>query len=169
MSNDPNEQQQSFPPASPYLPPTPVAYAPPPAMYSPGPAQAMETPVRVLGICFLIIAALGFLGALFIGSLMPMITSQMQAQNPAQPMLPAAFGVILGVIIAVIGGVLPLLTGIGLLRKASWGRILAIVNSILILISFPFGTILGGVTLYFMLRGGAKEGYEQLSRQSTGI
>lgn len=43
-------------------------------------------------------------------------------------------------------------TGYGLLQLKSWARIAAIVLAILSLCSFPIGTILGGVVLYFMFQ-----------------
>ena len=42
--------------------------------------------------------------------------------------------------------------GYGLLKMQSWARIAAIVLAILSLCSFPIGTILGGVVLYFMFQ-----------------
>jgi hypothetical protein len=42
--------------------------------------------------------------------------------------------------------------GYGLLKMQGWARIAAIVLAILSLCSFPIGTILGGVVLYFMFQ-----------------
>ena len=42
--------------------------------------------------------------------------------------------------------------GWGLLQHKSWARILAIILAILSLCSFPVGTILGGIVLYFMFQ-----------------
>lgn len=160
---------QSFPPAPQYsVPPqldrTPQSTGYPQSSYAIDPALAMATPVKVLGICYLIVAALALLIALSVGTLMPYIMAQAAAQNPGTPALPAGLGVIIAVLIAVFGAALPLITGIGLLRRASWGRVLAIITGIFILLSFPFGTILGGTTLYFMFRSGAAEGYRRLSQ-----
>ncbi len=43
-------------------------------------------------------------------------------------------------------------TGYGLLQQQSWSRIAAIVLSVLLLCSFPIGTIIGGVVIYFMFQ-----------------
>ncbi len=43
-------------------------------------------------------------------------------------------------------------TGYGLLKLQGWARITAIILAILSLCSFPIGTILGGVVLYFMFQ-----------------
>lgn len=58
---------------------------------------------------------------------------------------------------------LQLLTGIALLMRARWGRILAIVVAILSLIKIPFGTALGIYTLWVLLPGDAAYAYERLA------
>lgn len=50
-------------------------------------------------------------------------------------------------------------TGYGLLQLQSWARIAAIVLAILSLCSFPIGTILGGVVLYFMFQQEATQAF----------
>lgn len=50
-------------------------------------------------------------------------------------------------------------TGYGLLKLQSWARIAAIVLAILSLCSFPIGTILGGVVLYFMFQEEATQAF----------
>ena len=59
-------------------------------------------------------------------------------------------------------GVLCVATGIGLLRRASWARMLAIVVAFLTLIKLPFGTALGIYTLWVLLPGASGQEYEQL-------
>ena len=54
------------------------------------------------------------------------------------------------VVLTSIGAVLDLATGISLLMRKSWGRILAIVIAILSLIRIPFGTALGIYTLWVL-------------------
>ena len=166
--NDPTKYDapQVFP-ATPNHSPAevPFAYAPVPTPYAQAPGVDMETPVKVLGICYLILAALGFILALFAGSFLHAAMLNVRAQNPDTPLLPASFGTLVSVLIGLIAGLLPIITGIGLLTRASWGRVMAIVNGILILISIPVGTILGGLTLFFMLRTGAREGYARLTQR----
>lgn len=45
-----------------------------------------------------------------------------------------------------------LLSGYGLLKRRSWGRILAIIVGVLNLPNFPLGTILGAYTLFVLLQ-----------------
>jgi hypothetical protein len=47
--------------------------------------------------------------------------------------------------------------GIGLLRRKSWGRVLAIVVGILNLINFPVGTIIGVYTLWVLFQNTATD------------
>lgn len=49
--------------------------------------------------------------------------------------------------------------GYGLLQLQSWSRIAAIILAILALCSFPIGTIIGGVVLYFMFQEEAQEAF----------
>ena len=49
--------------------------------------------------------------------------------------------------------------GYGLLKLQSWARIAAIILAILALCSFPIGTIIGGIVLYFMFQEEAKQAF----------
>jgi hypothetical protein len=62
-------------------------------------------------------------------------------------------------LIAVIEGA----TAYGLLARKPWGRILAIIVSILSLLSIPLGTILGAFGLYTLMRQGAEQDYARLT------
>lgn len=50
-----------------------------------------------------------------------------------------------------------IIAGIGLLRRKSWARILAVVLGILNLTNFPIGTAVGVYTLYVLLQSDAGE------------
>ncbi|HLJ77090.1 MAG TPA: zinc ribbon domain-containing protein [Acidobacteriaceae bacterium] len=65
-----------------------------------------------------------------------------------------------------IRGVLCVATGIGLLRRAPWARMLAIVAAFLTLIKLPFGTALAIYTLWVLLPGASGQEYEQLQVSS---
>jgi hypothetical protein len=58
--------------------------------------------------------------------------------------------------------ILCLVTGISLLRRASWARILAIVTGFLALIHPLSGTILGIYTLWVLLPSASGQEYEQI-------
>ena len=74
---------------------------------------------------------------------------------------PTALGVlsIIGLVALVLFAVLSLpgiLAGYGLLKRRSWGRILAIIMGILNLFNVPIGTILGVYTLFVLLQNSAE-------------
>ncbi len=59
-------------------------------------------------------------------------------------------------------------TGLGLLQRQDWGRILAIVLGVVSLINIPFGTALGIYTLWVLVSPGADKEYQALARGSAG-
>ena len=120
--------------------------------------------VRVLGICYIVLGVLAGLVILSAGFWFAFMFHAANATDPSTPLPPPGsrvFGLLVLLVALLAGGVLPLLTGWALLGRKTWARPLAIVNSILILLSFPFGTALGGFTLYFLLRSGALESWER--------
>ena len=56
-----------------------------------------------------------------------------------------------------------LAAAVGLLTRKKWGRSIAIVASVPLLISFPFGTVLSICALVILLGSGAKENYARLA------
>jgi hypothetical protein len=55
---------------------------------------------------------------------------------------------------------LSLATGIGLIKEKSWGWTLAIVNAVLDLFNIPFGTVIGVLSLIYLLRKDVREFFE---------
>jgi hypothetical protein len=68
---------------------------------------------------------------------------------------------VMGIIGIFVGGLmlvlaLPgLLAGYGLLKRRSWGRLLALIVGLLNLLNFPLGTALGVYTLWVLMQDGA--------------
>lgn len=62
-----------------------------------------------------------------------------------------------------IRSLLCVVAGIALLRRASWGRMLAIVAAFLMLIHPLFGTALGIYALWVLLPGASGQEYAQLA------
>jgi ABC-type Fe3+ transport system permease subunit len=66
---------------------------------------------------------------------------------------------------AVIGGLMVILSipgivaGIGLLRRASWSRVMALVLSAFELVLFPFGTLLAAYTVFVLSQQAAVEAF----------
>jgi hypothetical protein len=107
----------------------------------------MATHVRVLGVLYIVLSALGLLGALFM-SLIFGVASGIVGAN-AEPHEVAIALPIIGltgtmlVVFLVIISLPALIAGIGLLKFRPWARILAIVMAVINLIHIPIGTIVG--------------------------
>jgi len=61
-------------------------------------------------------------------------------------------------------GGLGIATGVGLLNRASWARMLSIILGCVGLIDMPFGTALGVYTLWVLLPAQSEQEYQQISR-----
>jgi hypothetical protein len=59
-------------------------------------------------------------------------------------------------------------TGYGLLKVRSWGRVMALVMGFLMLLDFPFGTALAVYTLWVLLPTEAGEEYQRISASREG-
>ena len=66
-----------------------------------------------------------------------------------------ALSIAIVVLLALIG--LSVAAGIGLIKGKSWGWVLAIVNAVLDLFSFPIGTVIGVLSLIYLLRKEVRE------------
>ena len=140
-------------------PAVPVA---PPVTPVPGPVPGFEYElpryagkVRVLGILWLVyagisllsgIAALTFLRGFLAGGFGPWANGH--------PMFPDWFGPALVHFVWLmlsVRVVVCVIAGWGLLERAHWGRIMAIIAAIVCLLKIPFGTALGIATLIILL------------------
>ena len=65
-------------------------------------------------------------------------------------------GTAVGLLLVVLG-IPGLVAGAGLLARKSWARILAIVVSILGLVNFPIGTVIGMYTLFVLMQDAVAE------------
>jgi hypothetical protein len=115
----------------------------------------MQTHVKVLGVLFLALSAVGVCFALFLIVALGAATGVVgAAADPhdaaiALPVIGIA-GSALAMFILMLS--LPgIVTGIGLLKYKPWARILGIVLSAINLINFPIGTALGIYGLWVLL------------------
>ena len=67
------------------------------------------------------------------------------------------FGLSMAIIVLLTLISLSVAAGIGLIKGKSWGWILAIVNAVLDLFSIPFGTVIGVLSLIYLLRKEVRE------------
>jgi hypothetical protein len=113
----------------------------------------MQTHVKVVGVLYIVLSALGLLFALGIGAMFGIAGIAGAAADSedalALPILGLTGGLVTTFLVALS---LPgLIAGFGLLAYKSWARILAIVLSALQLLGFPFGTIIGIYALWVLL------------------
>ena len=112
----------------------------------------LDQHITVLGGLYIVLHALGLLVGGFVFVLLAgigLVSGDMQALG--------VLGVV-GVFVAMLMAVLSipgLLAGYGLLKRTSWGRILAIIVGILNLPNFPLGTALGVYALLVLFQEGA--------------
>jgi hypothetical protein len=58
----------------------------------------------------------------------------------------------IGAVVVGAVSILAIFTGVGLLRMRNWARWVTIVLAILSLPAFPFGTVIGGLIIWYMLQ-----------------
>ena len=115
----------------------------------------MQTHVKVLGVLFIALSALGLCAAIFFLFFVGAAAISVHAgadPHDAAVALPiiGVVGSALFVFILLIS--LPgIIVGVGLLKFMPWARIVGIVLCILNLISIPFGTVLGIYGLWVLL------------------
>ena len=75
-------------------------------------------------------------------------------------MLGVIAGPLIGACVVVIFAAVYGFIGYSLMKMQTWARIAAIVVGVLALCSFPIGTILGGIVLYYMFQADVKAAFE---------
>jgi hypothetical protein len=114
----------------------------------------MRTHVKVVGVLYIVLGALGLLLALGVGAMfgiagMAGAAADSEDAALALPILGLTGGLVTALLVAVsLPGVI---TGFGLLAYKSWARILGIVLAALQLLGFPFGTLFVIYTLWVLL------------------
>ena len=108
----------------------------------------MDSHVKVLGWLWIIIGALGLVGALcaFVGIAGGGLISGEQEAIIATSITATVIGSLVFLL-----SIPNIIAGIGLLKFKAWARILAIILGILNLLAFPIGTALGIYTLWALL------------------
>ncbi len=113
----------------------------------------IETHITVIAVINLIfsipVAGVGLL--LFFGSLVGAGFAEAFSDVPGLGALIVGAGAVIGLLF--IAASLPgLLSGVGLLKRASWGKIWTIVAGALSLVNVPIGTLFGAYAIYVMTR-----------------
>jgi zinc-ribbon domain len=124
----------------------------------------MARHLRTLGIlwiiagCFWLLPSLGIFGV-FTGFHLGMANHMFFGWPFASPFLFSIGSLLLLVAASAI------CVGWGLMTHEPWARIVAIIVGIMVILHFPFGTLLGIYTLWVLLSNGAAAEYDTLSRR----
>jgi hypothetical protein len=114
----------------------------------------MTTHVKVLGVLFIALSALGLLAAFFMMAIFGLGATAVGTSGDPDAAIALPFIGITGLALVIFFLVLSLpglITGWGLLKFRPWARILGIVLCAINLINIPFGTILGVYGLWVLL------------------
>lgn len=115
----------------------------------------MLTHVKVLGVLYILLSALGLCAALFlmlaIGAASGIVAASAEPQDAAVALPIIGISGTALVAFLLLTSAPGLITGIGLLKFRPWSRILGIALSVINLIHIPFGTVLGIYGLWVLL------------------
>jgi hypothetical protein len=121
----------------------------------------MDTHVRVLAVLQIALGAFGVIGALIVtivfggaAGIVGLAASQEPDAWVAIPLIGLLGGAI--VLALLLHAIPSVVAGIGLLRLSSWARVLALVMSVLNLLHFPLGTVVGAYGLWVLLSPGTE-------------
>ncbi len=132
----------------------------------------MDTHVKVLGVLYIALSALGVLAALFIavtvGGSAAIVGATADAHDAAIA-LPIIGMAGTALVIFLLAVSLPgLITGFGLLAYKPWARILGLVLSVINLIHIPFGTVVGIYGLWVLLNKDTERLFNKVAPTATG-
>ncbi|MBN2328851.1 MAG: hypothetical protein JXR73_17055 [Candidatus Omnitrophica bacterium] len=128
----------------------------------------MDVHLKVASVLHIGLGILGILASLFILLGFSVISFLIGMNAPSPEALPVVSIVaVIGFFITGLTMISPLFgvaAGVGMYKRAQWGRILGIVASILYLpVHFPFGAILGVYTLWILLSSEANTLFDNRS------
>jgi hypothetical protein len=115
--------------------------------------------VRLLGIFWIAISTFRILPGLILGA----IFGATDDFPPGAPEFVHQIVMVVAVLLF-LGGAFGIMTGIGLLNRAPWARMMAIILGCIGLVDMPFGTALGAYTLWVLLPAESEQEYQQISR-----
>lgn len=118
----------------------------------------METHVKALAVLFLVLGACGLLAAVVLGFIFSGLVTVVGTSGPPDAAVAAPVIGLTGmtlVALLVVLSVPTVVIGAGLLQLRPWARTGGIVVSILQLVWFPIGTLLGAYGLWVLLSAGS--------------
>ena len=134
------------------------------------PLEKLTSHVRIMGTLWLIYSIfrimMGGWTLIFAHTLLPMMSHFVNEE--AQPFVISIFSMMhaiyaLSFVYALVTGIVGLVAGWGLLQRATWGRVMAIIAAVASAISIPFGTALAVYTFIILFASDAERNYGTLA------
>ena len=108
----------------------------------------MEKHITILGVLYIVFGALGLL--LGLGLLTLLSTIGIVSDDQQAFAILTLIGSVIAIVMAVVS-VPGIIGGIWLMKRKEWARILVLILWFINLLNIPFGTILGGYTIWALL------------------
>jgi hypothetical protein len=108
----------------------------------------MEKHITILGVLYIVFGALGLL--LGLGLLTLLSTIGIVSDDQQAFAILTLIGSVIAIVMAVVS-VPGIIGGIWLMKRKEWARILVLILGFINLLNIPFGTILGGYTIWALL------------------
>jgi hypothetical protein len=124
----------------------------------------LQRHLHILGILWMILGSLFLIPGAALMIFGRGLHFILQRQEPMHELFPVFAYVVGGTLLILAAG--GICVGLGLMQRASWARIVAIVLGILALFHPPFGTALGIYTLWVLLADENGEEYRYLARSN---
>ncbi len=116
--------------------------------------------VTAIAVYYFLVALFNLLGACAIIAFpIAAIIQENSGSDLYFPLISLSFGLCATLILAI----LAIVAGWGLLRMAGWARWLAFALAIISLLFFPIGTIVGAITIWYLLKADVREAFEAAS------
>jgi len=119
--------------------------------------------ITLLSMLFWILAIFAIIGGLFmIGAKNAIIDIMKEQPDVPRSMIELVDSVMIVMgVISLIFSILYIITGLGLWTLKPWARVIAIALAIISLLSFPIGTIIGIIVLWYLFKPEIKEAFEK--------
>jgi hypothetical protein len=123
----------------------------------------VERHIGILAVLWMVYSALHIIAGLAMITVSRLVLAHIAAAGgEAPPAFVRPLISFIGIAILV-KGVLGFAAGVGLMQRATWARMLAVVIGVISLINVPFGTALGIYTLWVLMGSGSDREYEGLA------
>ena len=131
----------------------------------PSAANRVADNLKLLGILWLVYSGITLLAGIGLWMVANIIFAAIARTQPGAQ-IPGFLQPLLSVVALAITAkaALGIVAGAGLLQRAPWARLLALIVGFIALLNLPFGTALGIYTIWVLLAGDGEKQYQQLAK-----